>query len=518
MNKFSNWLNLEDLNLPKSYNTQFCIIGAGAAGIYLATELSKLNFDVILLEAGGEISSSTDQIGFTPSFAEQKYLGAIDGRYFGIGGSTAKWGGALVPHNESDYNVHDIHRLTWAEILNKIDRNLNYVLKQLGYNNGANFYEFPQSKLESETNSLAKRGFKIHSNLYLPFTKKNFRGLLNKVSYNSNLKVIYNAVASDWGYYSDNYCNVLFKYLIARSTNNEIKINADKFIIAAGAIESARILLEMNSKGEGSLFNETNSIGKYLSDHLSLPIADVDIDDRKKVIDLFSPYFESNWMRGIRFLNFKSSKIQPRYFAHFIFENNSLGFELAKEIFSSLQARRIPKIKFIKLLRGLSDLILLFYFKTFRSRLYYEKNTKSHLQLDIEQHADNLNEIYLSEERDKYNRQKLVIKWSISNKDYNSITSVANNIISNWNSVGNLPKLIPRSLEQGLSKPYDAYHPVGTCRIGNISDSVVDNNLKVWGTSNVWVVSTGVLPSAGTANPTLTLLCLANELIKNLKH
>lgn len=65
-------------------------------------------------------------------------------------------------------------------------------------------------------------------------------------------------------------------------------------------------------------------------------------------------------------------------------------------------------------------------------------------------------------------------------------------------------------------KPHDAYHPVGTCRMGEDGEAVVGRDLKVRGFANLWVASTGVLPSAGTANPTFTMLCLTQQLAEEL--
>ena len=60
------------------------------------------------------------------------------------------------------------------------------------------------------------------------------------------------------------------------------------------------------------------------------------------------------------------------------------------------------------------------------------------------------------------------------------------------------------------------YHPVGTCRMGSDPEAVVDLQLRVRGVRNLWLVSTAVLPSAGTANPTFTMLCLAEDLLRRL--
>ena len=79
-----------------------------------------------------------------------------------------------------------------------------------------------------------------------------------------------------------------------------------------------------------------------------------------------------------------------------------------------------------------------------------------------------------------------------------------------------LPELLPKIDDSQAAKPHDAYHPVATCRMGTDMEAVVDGNMQVWGVENLWVVSTGVLPSAGTANPTFTMLCLAEGLVDHL--
>jgi choline dehydrogenase-like flavoprotein len=45
--------------------------------------------------------------------------------------------------------------------------------------------------------------------------------------------------------------------------------------------------------------------------------------------------------------------------------------------------------------------------------------------------------------------------------------------------------------------------------LGIDDKAVVDPSLKLRGIDNVWVASTAVLPSAGSANPTFSMLCLA---------
>ena len=53
--------------------------------------------------------------------------------------------------------------------------------------------------------------------------------------------------------------------------------------------------------------------------------------------------------------------------------------------------------------------------------------------------------------------------------------------------------------------------------MGEDGQAVVDRDLRVHGVENLWLTSTGVLPSAGTANPTFTMLCLTHKLAAHLQ-
>ena len=70
--------------------TQVCIIGAGTAGIFLAQELRKIGIRVALLETGDEVAKSVSQHCIQKGVL---YRGADYGRRFGLGATSALWGG-----------------------------------------------------------------------------------------------------------------------------------------------------------------------------------------------------------------------------------------------------------------------------------------------------------------------------------------------------------------------------------------------------------------------------------------
>ncbi|MDS4059983.1 MAG: GMC family oxidoreductase, partial [Candidatus Contendobacter sp.] len=286
---------------------------------------------------------------------------------------------------------------------------------------------------------------------------------------------------------------------------------------AAGAIESARLLLELNAVASQPVIRPGAAIGCFLADHLSLAIADVAPSSVNDTIRLFAPRFSGGWMRGFRFIESDPPRDAPRAFAHFIFDNANPGFILAKEVLGAMQGRRWPNISVSDVMAGLGGIARLGLNRYVYSRLYVPADTPTHLQLDIEQRPVRENCITLGDEKDRFGRRVAIIHWTISERDGENIRETARRLLKRWpGKNGVFPMLQPRLNGDGTLKPHDAYHPVGTCRMGVDSEAVVDSHLQVWGTDNLWVVSTGVLPSAGTANPTFTLLCLAEQLAGHL--
>lgn len=64
---------------------------------------------------------------------------------------------------------------------------------------------------------------------------------------------------------------------------------------------------------------------------------------------------------------------------------------------------------------------------------------------------------------------------------------------------------------------YGGHHYTGTTPMSNNDRAVVDQNLKVMGTDNVYVVGGSVLPRTGGASPTLTIIALALRLAGRLQ-
>lgn len=500
---------------PFALTGDTCIIGAGAAGIYLGTRLASQGIDVVIVEAGDSVCANAARAGFSFLLEAEPYPGAEVGRAFGLGGSTSAWGGLLAPHTERDTRpVEPAAFDVWRHVVRVVTERQDKVLAVLGRSQPADFDGFAQHTLGKTGQALAEAGLATTAGLFLPFRKKNFVQLLNQsVPTTGRLRVVYNAVVSNWSV-SSTPAGAQLTALSAVSDNQKrVQITANRFVVTAGAIESARLLLELNASTPQPVVRPGAAVGQGLADHLSVAVADVIPASRSQAVRQFAPRFSGGWMRGFRVLEARPPASAPRAFAHLIFENENPGFALAKELFRSIQARRLPAVSPQLAVTGLAGFARLGIDRYLRSTLYVSKDTPSHLQLDIEQASVPENRISLSETKDRYGRQTPSIRWRISERDIDDILQTSQRLLSKWPSASpDVPVLQPRADVCDATKPHDAYHPVGTCRMGRDDGAVVDPSLKVWGLTNLWLVSTAVLPSAGTANPTFTMLCLAEDL------
>jgi choline dehydrogenase-like flavoprotein len=68
-----------------------------------------------------------------------------------------------------------------------------------------------------------------------------------------------------------------------------------------------------------------------------------------------------------------------------------------------------------------------------------------------------------------------------------------------------------------MAQASDGYHQTGTTRMGVApSSSVVDQNCRVHGTTNLYIASTSVFPSSGQANPTFLAVAMALRLAEHI--
>jgi choline dehydrogenase-like flavoprotein len=482
----------------------FCIIGAGAAGIYLATRLAEGGKRVVVVEAGGKASKSAFELGFEPVFTAHQYSGALEGRAFGLGGTTARWGGALVPHTELDIPTHNENTFAaWKSIVEAVKAHGTNVLRNLGYDH---IDPFQARSLRGSS----IRPLVVQPSIHAPFRSRNFGRLLDRICLTGTITFLLHSVAARWTVKESGDKVQIIAVEALSSGRQRVGISAASFIVAAGALESARILLEI-ARDAGRPLHPAAAVGCYLSDHLSAKVGDVLQPDR--AADAFGPRFVGRWMTSYRFIDAARDENLPRWFGHLVFEIDGAAFSIARTVLASLQQRKRPAASPREVVVALGGLLKLADARYRRGLLHIPRGTKVHLRLDMEQLPVRDNCIRLGKEIDAYGRPRAEVHWRTSNADAERMQECATRLIKLWSKPETrLPALGSSGWLLAPSKIHDAYHPVGTCMMGEHGDAVVDTALRVRGAKNLWSISTGVLPSAGAANPTFTMLCLAERL------
>jgi choline dehydrogenase-like flavoprotein len=151
--------------------------------------------------------------------------------------------------------------------------------------------------------------------------------------------------------------------------------------------------------------------------------------------------------------------------------------------------------------------------------LYSPKNTYA-LHFHAEQIPNAANRMELGPDG-----EKLVIHYKLSEGDVQSVIRLHEVLDESLKKSGSGALeywYSPPELKQAIENmSRDGIHQSGTTRIASDPESgVVDHDLRVFGTSNVFVCSSSVFPTSGQANPTFLLGAFAVRLAEHLskKH
>lgn len=134
--------------------------------------------------------------------------------------------------------------------------------------------------------------------------------------------------------------------------------------------------------------------------------------------------------------------------------------------------------------------------------------------LNLEQRADTRNRIQLGTRRDRFGNAlpHLSLTWSDAEQ---ARLDRLRELLHEWFASAGLGTL---RFERGRRPDLSAHHHAGTTRMSERpEDGVVNPNGEVFGLDNLYVAGASVMPTAGFANPTLTVVALALRLAERLR-
>ena len=465
-----------------SREADFIVIGAGTVGLPTSVLLArKTGKTVICLETGGlrqeEDLHPLNEVVQRGTF----YRGASHGRFRCLGGTSMRWGGALIPFQDSDLcNAH------WPISLEELIPFIGEVEQLFSLEPGPySDASFPFELGEVHVNRLAK---------WPEFRKRNVATLLDvDIAAAANLQVWLNAHVVEIKTGAEGI------RLSAVSPNGDrLAISGKKLIVAAGAIETTRLALLIDRQNDGAVSAVTPALGHYFTDHISTEVAEIASSEGAVLNRIVGFRFGAKGsMRNIRFELAPQSPARrhlPPSFCHIGFKvEKPGGFDVLREIFVNLQRRKLPPPRVIlDLLANAPWLARAVWWRFINKRLLFPAHSRLFVHAVVEQIPSRNNRIALSATcSDRFGLPLAEISWSVTEKDKQNVIETAEQFKKTWESsdfaqLGAWKSLEPQEVWTSLGSSEGIFHPTGSTRMSATpAEGVVDKDLNLFGVDNV---------------------------------
>jgi choline dehydrogenase-like flavoprotein len=492
-----------------------CVIGAGPAGLTLARELIGLNATVLVLESGGLRAESQIQRLNEGAVIGDPYAGLHRTRHRQVGGTAHTWntrvlgrpGAKYVPLDSVDFEERShVPYSGWPfgrEHLEPFYRRAQVVcgLGPFIYD-GADWATATGPRVLGFGDQLTTRVYQFGS--AQPFAQTYVR----EVNQASRVRLCHHAtvtrlITSGAGR----------RVVEAEGTSlsgGRFRVRASIFVLAAGAIENARLLLLSGEAGSPGPGNQHDWVGRCFMEH-----------PRDSALTLIprSP----DLFREAAF-----------YDMHEAGDGTMIGGRLAVPE-EAVRAGQMPNVS-ITLLprqrrRGLvgsisSHLRALLVEGRWRRAVAgygwsdvptgHQEFDGFHMLLNIEQRPNPENRVVLAQTRDALGIPGAEVRWRWRDEEQAELERLRK-MLREWVEASGLGRV--EGGEAGTRPDPNAHHHAGTTRIHvDPRLGVADADARVHGTENLYLTGASVFPTAGFANPTLTIVAIALRLADRLKE
>jgi len=528
-----------------------CIVGSGPAGITLARQICRFGFRVCLLESGGHNPSEAAQnlnTGAVDSVHGYRDDTLRDGRRRQFGGTGNLWNHELrgqserhiryVPLDEIDFerrnwvpesgwpfSRREIH--SFYESAQQLCGIGKFDYRAVAWENGAaNRQIWQTEKIESVVTQFGSPAI---------FLERYCRELVNE----KRVIVILRAVLLELR--MDPLSRAITSAYAGTLNGRKFHVQAKAFVLAAGGLENARILLLQDALQPGGLGNQHDIVGRCFMDHPSITLGTLlpysssifqqagfydqhyvagqmvmgilrirpDVLRREKILNLcavLAPHFKNLRANAPAVLRQLLSKGLPFILSRH-FRSHRYDTDIEAEPSRPIRQRLLTEY-YSESQCGWSRL-------TRVDRRFSEFGVRCL----VEQSPDRSNRVMLGEQTDFFGQRKIRVVWRWNELDLHSIRQAQKIFRSDLAAAG-LGTFVPAQEALG-SKPLpfnSPHHFMGTTRMhDNPRNGVVDADCRVHDVPNLFIAGSSVFPTGGFANPTLTIVALTLRLAAHLE-
>ncbi|WP_421866547.1 FAD-dependent oxidoreductase [Parvibaculum sp.] len=513
--------SLSDLADTETLRADICIIGSGPGGGIPAVELAKAGIDVLLLEAGPRRGGG----GPGQFLAGAQVTGDADFPPVGtvqLGGSSNLWAGRMAPLEPADFEARDwVPHSGWP--IGADDLPYERAFRLLAGTGAMSRAEAPRG-LPALGGALGPDGLDLKRFFWgpQPFNVADY--LDRAIASGHGPRLLFGAPVAHLEEAGEG--GRIAAAMVRRPDGRLCRVEAAQFILAAGGIESPRILL--SSKGRrGAIGNGQDLVGRYLSTHPKADIATLALSHR---VPTDHPLFTDRMEGGgrTRFGLGFGDEAQRRLglLNHYVQLSPFLEYR-ANRVFERARmssAMTSPLIDRSRLARGLLPSLGLFAFEAIgrlaglqgRARVFI-------LRAFLDQYPNPENRVRLANAASGsvFDIPSAELHWSFSGEDRASVVRflAALDETLRSHSLGQLDYSSLLAQKEGWPLTGIHSHFMGTTRMGRDErEGVVDRDCRVFGQENLYVSGPSVFTTYGYANPFLTIAALGLRLAGHLEQ
>ncbi len=497
-----------------SLEADLAIIGGGVAGITLARTLAGSGISVCVVEAGGlepdpEVQSlyegENTGIDYSPSATRLRLFG----------GSSNHWGGYCRPLDAIDFEQRD-----WVPFSGwpfAIDELIPY------YEPAAEIVEVAPGRFDDRKYWQRVTGEKLPGLAtgrmrlqFVQFSSPTRFGSRygDELKAAANTRILLNANVTRISA-SDDARGV--KRLAIRTLNGLThSVKARYYVLAAGGLENARILLLSNNVIQAGLGNQNDLVGRFFMEHPHMGgFAEMVVADLNRLPKILR---ERVMAEG------RSAKAAFNPTQAFLREHRLLNATFMMGVAGKYSADQLPEAANANDTARRDMLMAARRFLTDNDDAVKPGHPDEFgVWLGIggscEQAPNPDSRVSLSTQHDALDLAKIKLNWRLTEQDRLSFYTHLHSLPLEFGAlgIGRLREMVadqsdwPQPLGGGS-------HHMGTTRMSDDPlRGVVDHNCKVHAVDNLYVAGSSVFPTSGASNPTLTLVALTLRLADHLK-
>jgi len=504
-------------------DTDVCIIGAGPAGIVLARTLGASGVRVCLLEAGGLTADDATQALYRGRVIGLRYFQLDDCRARQFGGAANWWGGWCKAMDPINFEARSwVPNSGWPIPFSEVDRFAARTRELL--------------QLPSEDDALAavardgtRRPLPLPAD-QIATALLQFSPLIDFSGYYRDELFAASTIttllhANVVGIDRDPDSSAIRQVRVATLTGRRGVVRARVYILAAGAIENARLLLASD------IGNEYDVVGRYFAEH---PHVRCGVLETAPGVD--AAFYDETQRRGRepmgwfvlppavqrahRLLAFSASLRQrPPMPVERLLASQQAGFTSSKALMESLLLGRGParwRARLPRIARGAPALA---------SGIVARASRGAHtgrlfeIKVRSEQTPNPESRVRLNAMRDRLGVPMVDLDWRLVDADRATVREGVRLLAAACASAGVGRVSLPADLDDAPSVDGigGGWHQMGTTRMATDPRlGVVDTHCRVHGVANLFVAGSSVFPACGFANPTFTILSLALRLAEHV--